>query len=179
MRRGLGRIESASDEAWLKSHLLRSVATALNTPWILDIDTTIKTLFGKQQGAEVGYTRTNRGVPVMRCILTGWPICVCCWMSSSVQANNQILPIRSLASPHCLTRLILVNIRRWSRRKTRWTDDLIFDRHVCRRATPDMEGLQIFCTIRSYLATLHKQGENIIDVLIQAFRGCVTSPRFA
>ena len=52
MRRGLGRIESAAGETWLKSHLLRSVSTALNTPWILDIDTTIKTLFGKQQGAE-------------------------------------------------------------------------------------------------------------------------------
>ena len=42
-----------------------------------------------------------------------------------------------------------------------------------------MEGLQIFCTIRSCLATMHKQGENIFDALIQAFRGRVTSPRFA
>jgi len=63
MRRGLGRIESAASETWLKSHLLRSVSVALNTPWILDIDTTIKTLFGKQQGAEVGYNPHKPGRP--------------------------------------------------------------------------------------------------------------------
>lgn len=63
MRRGLGRIESVEGETWLKSHLLRSVSTALNTPWILDIDTTIKTLFGKQQGAEVGYNPHKPGRP--------------------------------------------------------------------------------------------------------------------
>jgi hypothetical protein len=63
MRRGLGRIESVAGETWLKSHLLRSVSTALNTPWILDIDTTIKTLFGKQQGAEVGYNPQKPGRP--------------------------------------------------------------------------------------------------------------------
>jgi hypothetical protein len=47
MRRGLALIATPASETWLKSHLLRSVSAALNTPWILDIDTTIKTLFGK------------------------------------------------------------------------------------------------------------------------------------
>src|ERR1019366_3646583 len=41
MRRGLARIDSAASEVWLKSHLMRSLSVALNTPWILDIDTTI------------------------------------------------------------------------------------------------------------------------------------------
>lgn len=63
MRRGLARIDAAASEAWLKKHLLRSVSVALNTPWILDIDTTIKTLFGKQQGAEVGYNPHKPGRP--------------------------------------------------------------------------------------------------------------------
>lgn len=63
MRRGLARIEAASGEAWIKSHLMRSVSAALNTPWILDIDTTIKTLFGNQQGAEVGYNPHKPGRP--------------------------------------------------------------------------------------------------------------------
>ena len=63
MRRGLGRIDPASGEVWLKTHLLRSVSVALNTPWILDIDTTIKTLFGKQQGAEIGYNPHKPGRP--------------------------------------------------------------------------------------------------------------------
>lgn len=42
-----------------------------------------------------------------------------------------------------------------------------------------MEGLKIFCTIRSYLATLHKQGANIFDALIQTFRESPPTPRFA
>jgi hypothetical protein len=39
------------------------VQPALNTPWILDIDTTIKTLFGKQSGAEVSYNPHKPGRP--------------------------------------------------------------------------------------------------------------------
>ncbi|MFY9261569.1 MAG: IS66 family transposase, partial [Gallionella sp.] len=42
-----------------------------------------------------------------------------------------------------------------------------------------MQGLEIFCTIRSYLATLHKQGANIFDALIQTFRESPPPPRFA
>jgi len=63
MRRGLGRMESAASEAWCKTHLMRSVSAALNTPWILDIDTTIKVLYGNQQGAEVGYNPHKPGRP--------------------------------------------------------------------------------------------------------------------
>ena len=63
MRRGLGRIESTASEVWLKAHIMRSLSTALNTPWILDIDTTIKVLYGHQQGAEVGYNPHKPGRP--------------------------------------------------------------------------------------------------------------------
>ena len=63
MRRGLARMDAPASEAWLKPHLMRSVSAALNTPWILDIDTTIKTLFGSQQGAEVGYNPHKPGRP--------------------------------------------------------------------------------------------------------------------
>jgi transposase len=40
-------------------------------------------------------------------------------------------------------------------------------------------GLDTFCTIRSYLATLHKQGANLFHSLTQAFQGSVPQPRFA
>jgi hypothetical protein len=63
MRRGLGRIETATGGAWCKTHLMRSVSAALNTPWILDIDTTIKVLYGNQQGAEIGYNPHKPGRP--------------------------------------------------------------------------------------------------------------------
>ena len=42
-----------------------------------------------------------------------------------------------------------------------------------------MDGLQNFCIIRSYLATLHKQGKNIFEALIQAFDGAAPMPQLA
>lgn len=40
-----------------------SSCEALRTPWILDIDTTLKRLYGHQVGAEVGYNPTKPGRP--------------------------------------------------------------------------------------------------------------------
>jgi transposase len=37
-------------------------------------------------------------------------------------------------------------------------------------------GLQAFCTIRSYLATLRKQRRPLVDALAQSFAGHVPSP---
>lgn len=50
-------------EQWMDQALLESVQHALNTPWILDIDTTVKTLFGRQSGAEVSYNPHKPGRP--------------------------------------------------------------------------------------------------------------------
>jgi hypothetical protein len=52
LRRALARMSADESRDWLRPQLLASVETALDTPWILDIDTTIKTLFGKQSGAD-------------------------------------------------------------------------------------------------------------------------------
>ena len=40
-------------------------------------------------------------------------------------------------------------------------------------------GLDTFCTIRSYLATLHKQGDNLFHALTLTFQGNPPQPRFA
>lgn len=40
-------------------------------------------------------------------------------------------------------------------------------------------GLDTFCTIRSYLATLHKQGTNVFHALTLTFQGSPPQPRFA
>lgn len=40
-------------------------------------------------------------------------------------------------------------------------------------------GLNTFCTIRSYLATLHKQGANLFQALTLTFQGSPPQPRFA
>jgi transposase len=39
-----------------------------------------------------------------------------------------------------------------------------------------VSGMQAFCTIRSYLATLRKQNRALIDALALAFAGFVVSP---
>ena len=40
-------------------------------------------------------------------------------------------------------------------------------------------GVETFCVIRSYLATLHKQGDNLFHALTLTFQGCPPQPRFA
>ncbi len=63
LRRALARIGQEQSSNWLQPQLLASVGPALSQPWILDIDTTVKTLYGKQQGAEVGYNPHKPGRP--------------------------------------------------------------------------------------------------------------------
>jgi len=48
---------------WQEKHLLASYAPLLSVPWILDIDSTIKTVYGHQEGAQVGYNPHKRGRP--------------------------------------------------------------------------------------------------------------------
>ena len=63
LRRALARMSADASRDWLRPQLLASVRAALDTPWILDIDTTVKTLFGKQSGAQVSYNPHKPGRP--------------------------------------------------------------------------------------------------------------------
>ena len=63
VRMGMKRIEEKAGLDWLATQILACISPALGLPWILDIDTTIKTLYGKQQGAEVGYNPHKPGRP--------------------------------------------------------------------------------------------------------------------
>ncbi|MFZ3141275.1 transposase [Polaromonas sp.] len=63
LRRALARMRAEQSQAWLVPQLLGSVQAALSTPWILDIDTTIKPLYGKQEGAQVSYNPRKPGRP--------------------------------------------------------------------------------------------------------------------
>jgi hypothetical protein len=55
LRRALERIDEASSAAWMRPSLMHSVREALDRPWVLDIDASIKPLYGRQEGAEIGY----------------------------------------------------------------------------------------------------------------------------
>jgi hypothetical protein len=63
LRRGLKAIDETSGTEWLKQHIGRTVLGLLDAPWILDVDVTIKPLYGKQQGAVVGYNPHKPGRP--------------------------------------------------------------------------------------------------------------------
>ena len=63
LRRVLAALPEAEGVAWLDGHLGESVSPLLDAPWILDIDTTIKPLYGKQEGAVVSYNPKKPGRP--------------------------------------------------------------------------------------------------------------------
>lgn len=62
-RRALRRVDEAQGIAWLDRHLANTTRPLLTTPWILDLDATVKCLYGKQQGAVVGYNPHKPGRP--------------------------------------------------------------------------------------------------------------------
>jgi len=59
LRRALERIDEPTSEAWMRPALMHSVREALDRPWVLDIDASIKPLYGRQEGAEIGYNPTK------------------------------------------------------------------------------------------------------------------------
>lgn len=63
LRNALKRIPQAEGTAWLDGHLCESVAQLLDAPWILDTDTTVKPLYGKQEGAVISYNPKKPGRP--------------------------------------------------------------------------------------------------------------------
>jgi hypothetical protein len=62
-RRALARMDESSGVAWLERHLGKTTRPLLATPWILDLDATVKCLYGKQEGALVGYNPKKPGRP--------------------------------------------------------------------------------------------------------------------
>ena len=63
VRRALKSIDQEKAEVWLKQHLKVPLHPVMQESWILDVDTTIKPIYGKQEGAEVGYNPHKPGRP--------------------------------------------------------------------------------------------------------------------
>lgn len=63
IRRALQAIDEGEGVAWLRRHLDYCIAPLLGEPWIMDIDTTIKPLYGRQEGALAGYNPKKPGRP--------------------------------------------------------------------------------------------------------------------
>ena len=63
LRKGLLHIPEAAGTNWLDGHLDESTAALLDAAWILDTDTTVKVLYGHQEGAVVAYNPKKPGRP--------------------------------------------------------------------------------------------------------------------
>ena len=63
VRRAFAAIEEEAGAAWLRLHLDVCTAPLLAEPWILDMDTTVKPLYGRQEGAGVGCNPKKPGRP--------------------------------------------------------------------------------------------------------------------
>ena len=63
LSRALKKMDEAEAEEWLHAHLLRKTEPLLQHAYVLDIDATVKTVYGSQEGAEVGYNPHKPGRP--------------------------------------------------------------------------------------------------------------------
>jgi len=61
--RALKRMGETVTIQWLQNHLQSCYEPLLSTPWILDVDVTVKPLYGHQEGAKVGYNPHKPGRP--------------------------------------------------------------------------------------------------------------------
>jgi len=63
VRRGLARICEAGLDAWLAPHAFATCMPLLHEPYVLDIDSSVKPIYGRQEGAEIGYNPKKPGRP--------------------------------------------------------------------------------------------------------------------
>lgn len=63
VRRALIKLPELKSREWMMAALKNCYSEILNIPWVLDVDTTVKCLYGHQEGAVVGYNPKKPGRP--------------------------------------------------------------------------------------------------------------------
>lgn len=63
VRLAMRRLGQEKGEPWVRGQIVDCIAAALVMPWILDIDVSVKPIFGHQEGAEIGYNPHKPGRP--------------------------------------------------------------------------------------------------------------------
>jgi len=92
VRRGLKAMDEAASGQWLKEHLKASYEPLLQELWILDVDTTVKALYGHQQDAKIGYNPTKPGRP-SHAYHSYFAANIRMVLDMEVQAGNQTAPL--------------------------------------------------------------------------------------
>lgn len=62
-RRALQRIDAEVARSWQQPHLVATFMPLLSVPWVLDVDVTIKPIYGHQEGAAISYNPHKPGRP--------------------------------------------------------------------------------------------------------------------
>jgi hypothetical protein len=96
VRRGLIGLNEAESGEWLKSSLKASYEPLLEEPWVLDVDTTVKQLYGRQEEAKAGYNPTKPG-RTSHAYHSYFAAGIRMVLDMEVQAGNQTAP--SFAQP--------------------------------------------------------------------------------
>src|SRR4029077_9768161 len=89
VRRALSKIEAEAGRSWLQEQLDYCTRPLLGEPWILDVDTTVKPLYGHQEGAVVGDNPKKPGRPWHTYTATYWPICGWCGRSRACPCESR------------------------------------------------------------------------------------------
>jgi hypothetical protein len=92
VRRSMKAMDEAASGQWMKSHLKASYGPLLQEPWVLDVDTTVKPLYGHQQDAKVGYNPTKPGRP-SHAYHSYFVANIRMVLDMEVQAGNQTAPL--------------------------------------------------------------------------------------
>ena len=100
VRRAMKAMDEGASGRWLKEHLKASYGPLLQEPWILDVDSTVKPLYGHQQDAKVGYNPTKPGRP-SHVYHSYFVANIRMVLDMEIQAGNQTAP--SYAQPELLS----------------------------------------------------------------------------
>src|SRR5690554_6314159 len=61
LMRGIDKMNPESVDHWIRESYRKIYEPLLTTPYILDLDPTVKVLYGHQEGAEIGYNPQKPG----------------------------------------------------------------------------------------------------------------------
>ncbi len=104
----------------MQDQLKHSIAQATLQPWILDCDTTIKPLYGKQDGAVVSYNPHKPGRP-SHAIHTYWIGNLRLVLDAQLEPGNRHSPVHSRPGLMALLEgMPQGNDRSWSGRLCLW-----------------------------------------------------------
>jgi len=74
LRRSLSKIQEEPGVIWLQKHFKKRYEPLLFEPWVMDVDTTVKVLYGKQERAVAGIPLKGLGGHSTLTIPISWQI---------------------------------------------------------------------------------------------------------